>query len=81
MPVKPISINLKSAGGTGITLRGETAEQFADMIANGIHIIADAVKAKVPTLFFSADTDTPTVMMRVIAVKGGQAQAKVKPYR
>jgi len=40
----PISINLKSAGGTGITLRGETAEQFADMIANGIHIIADAVK-------------------------------------
>lgn len=40
----PISINLKSTGGTGITLRGETAEQFADMIANGIHIIADAVK-------------------------------------
>ena len=40
----PISINLKSAGGTGITLRAETAEEFADMIANGIHIIVDAVK-------------------------------------
>ena len=40
----PISINLKSAGGTGITLRAETAEEFADMIANGIHVIADAVK-------------------------------------
>lgn len=40
----PISINLKSAGGTGITLRAESAEEFADMIANGIHIIVDAVK-------------------------------------
>lgn len=40
----PISINLKTSGGTGITLRAETAEQFADMIAHGIHTIADAVK-------------------------------------
>ena len=40
----PISINLKSAGGTGITLRAESAEEFADMIAQGIHVIADAVK-------------------------------------
>ncbi len=39
----PISINLKTAGGTGITLRAETAEQFADMIAQGIHVITDAV--------------------------------------
>ena len=40
----PISINLKSAGGTGITLRAESAEEFADMIANGIHVIVDAVR-------------------------------------
>ncbi len=40
----PISINLKSAGGTGITLRAESAEEFADMIAQGIHVITDAVK-------------------------------------
>ena len=39
----PISINLKTSGGTQITLRGETPEQFADMIAVGIHTIVDAV--------------------------------------
>ncbi len=39
----PISINLKTAGGTQITLRAETAEQFADMIAQGIHTVVDAV--------------------------------------
>ena len=40
----PISINLKSPNGTGITLRAESAEEFADMVAQNIHIIADAVK-------------------------------------
>ena len=39
----PISINLKTAGGTGITLRAESAEQFADMIAQSIHTLVDAV--------------------------------------
>ena len=39
----PISINLKTSGGTQITLRAETAEQFADMIAQGIHTVVDAV--------------------------------------
>jgi len=40
----PISINIKSPGGTGVTLRAESAEEFADMVAQNIHIIADAVK-------------------------------------
>jgi len=39
----PISVNLKTAGGTLITLRGETPEKFADMIAQGIHTVVDAV--------------------------------------
>ena len=39
----PISINLKTAAGTQITLRADTADQFADMIAQGIHTITDAV--------------------------------------
>ena len=34
----PISINLKTAGGTQITLRADTADQFADMIAQGLHV-------------------------------------------
>ncbi len=31
-----------------------------------------AIKAKVPTLFFSADTDTTTVMMRAASHTSGQ---------
>lgn len=37
-----------------------------------------AVKAKVPTLFFSADTDTTTVMMRVAAHTSGHSQTTVE---
>ena len=37
-----------------------------------------AVKAKVPTLFFSADTDTTTVMMRVAAHTSGHNQVNVE---
>ena len=37
-----------------------------------------AVKAKVPTLFFSADTDTPTVMMRAASHLSGHSQLLVE---
>lgn len=37
-----------------------------------------AVKAKVPTLFFSADTDTTTVMMRAAAHSSGHNQVNVE---
>lgn len=37
-----------------------------------------AIKAKVPTLFFSADTDTTTVMMRVAAHTSGHSQVTVE---
>lgn len=37
-----------------------------------------AVKAKVPTLFFSADTDTTTVMMRAAAHTSGHNQVNVE---
>ena len=37
-----------------------------------------AVKAKVPTLFFSADTDTATVMMRAAALSSGHSQVSVE---
>ncbi len=37
-----------------------------------------AVKAKVPTLFFSADTDTTTVMMRAAAHVSGHNQVNVE---
>ncbi len=37
-----------------------------------------AIKAKVPTLFFSADTDTTTVMMRVAAHTSGHSQGTVE---
>jgi len=37
-----------------------------------------AIKAKVPTLFFSADTDTTTVMMRVGAHTSGHSQMTVE---
>jgi hypothetical protein len=42
----PISINLKTAGGTQITLRAETAEQFADMIAQGIHTVRCSYRSR-----------------------------------
>ena len=37
-----------------------------------------AIKAKVPTLFFSADTDTTTVMMRAAAHCSGHTQVSVE---
>ena len=37
-----------------------------------------AIKADVPTLFFSADTDTPTVMMRAAAHTSGHSQITVE---
>ena len=37
-----------------------------------------AIKAKVPTLFFSADTDTPTVMMRAASHLSGHSQLLVE---
>ena len=37
-----------------------------------------AIKAEVPTLFFSADTDTTTVMMRVASVASGHSQLTVE---
>jgi replicative DNA helicase len=37
-----------------------------------------AIKAKVPTMFFSADTDTTTVMMRVAAHTSGHSQGTVE---
>ena len=37
-----------------------------------------AIKAKVPTLFFSADTDTTTVMMRAAAHTSGHSQVTVE---
>lgn len=37
-----------------------------------------AIKANVPTLFFSADTDTSTVMIRAIAAVSGHAQLTVE---
>jgi hypothetical protein len=68
----PISINLKSAGGTGITLRAETAEEFADMIANGIHIIVDAVKeVEVATKGLVAPSTPPPTTASIAAQFGG----------
>lgn len=66
----PISINLKSAGGTGITLRAETAEEFADMIANGIHIIVDAVR-EVELATRGTTTVAPTPTVESIAAQFG----------
>jgi hypothetical protein len=37
-----------------------------------------AIKAKVPTLFFSADTDTTTVMMRAASHLSGHSQVSVE---
>jgi hypothetical protein len=37
-----------------------------------------ALRAKVPTLFFSADTDTPTVMIRVASALSGHSQETVE---
>jgi hypothetical protein len=37
-----------------------------------------ALRAKVPTLFFSADTDTATVMIRVASAVSGHVQATVE---
>ena len=37
-----------------------------------------AVKANVPTLFFSADTDTATVMMRAVSHTSGHSQVTVE---
>jgi KaiC/GvpD/RAD55 family RecA-like ATPase len=37
-----------------------------------------AMKADVPTLFFSADTDTTTVMMRAASVASGHSQVSVE---
>ena len=37
-----------------------------------------ALRAKVPTLFFSADTDTPTVMIRVASAMSGHTQETVE---
>ncbi len=37
-----------------------------------------AIKAKVPTLFFSADTDTTTVMMRAASITSGHSQITVE---
>jgi predicted ATP-dependent serine protease len=37
-----------------------------------------AIKAKVPTLFFSADTDTTTVMMRAASHTSGHSQVTVE---
>ena len=37
-----------------------------------------AIKAKVPTLFFSADTDTTTVMMRAASHSSGHSQVTVE---
>ena len=40
----PISITAKTAAGTLVTLRAETAEDLGNMVAQGIFAIADAVK-------------------------------------
>lgn len=39
----PITVTFKSAKQTLITVRAETAEQFADLIAQGVTVLADAV--------------------------------------
>jgi len=67
----PISINLKSAGGTGITLRAESAEEFADMIAQGIHVIADAVKEVESAIRGSTPTSTTPMSTADIASQFG----------
>lgn len=59
----PISINLKSPNGTGITLRAESAEEFADMVAQGIHVIADAVKEVESAIRASTPPSTTTAPM------------------
>ncbi len=40
----PISITAKTAAGTLVTLRAETAEELGNLVAQGIFAIADAVK-------------------------------------
>jgi hypothetical protein len=40
----PISITAKTAAGTLVTLRAETAEDLGNLVAQGIFAIADAVK-------------------------------------
>ena len=71
----PISINLKSAGGTGITLRAESAEEFADMIAQGIHVIADAVKEIESAIRGSTPTQTAPMSTADIASQFGATVA------
>ena len=50
----------------------------APNVGKSMFALVYAIKAKVPTLFFSADTDTTTVMMRVAAHASGHSQIKVE---
>jgi predicted ATP-dependent serine protease len=50
----------------------------APNVGKSMFALVYAVKAKVPTLFFSADTDTTTVMMRAAAHASGHNQVNVE---
>ena len=50
----------------------------APNVGKSMFALIYAVKAKVPTLFFSADTDTTTVMMRAAAHASGHNQVNVE---
>ena len=50
----------------------------APNVGKSMFALIYAVRAKVPTLFFSADTDTTTVMMRAAAHSSGHNQVNVE---
>lgn len=50
----------------------------APNVGKSMFALIYAVKARVPTLFFSADTDTTTVMMRAVSHLSGHSQVSVE---
>jgi hypothetical protein len=65
----PISITAKTAAGTLVTLRAETAEDLGNLVAQGIFAIADAVK-EIETNVRGAVPPSPAVAYAANALGG-----------
>lgn len=90
----PISITAKTAAGTLVTLRAETAEDLGNMVAQGIFAIADAVKeietnvrgagnAAVPpspAVAYAANALGGTVISETPTPAGGGAGQRMCPH-
>ena len=90
----PISITAKTAAGTLVTLRAETAEDLGNLVAQGIFAIADAVKEietnvrgagnaavpPAPAVAYAANALGGVVISETAAPMGGGAGQRMCPH-